>query len=142
SRRLLAASINHQLRGEEALADLQYVDAQCKHWGVEFVGCTVTVPVYELEKRVATQVAARKLRYQMFKEQMQVFQADYLALGHHGDDQVETMLMNLVRLANSSAFAGIPVKRAFASGFIVRPLLCVTKAEVELYCCDNHINPR
>ena|SRR5690625_189718 len=140
--RLIAVSIDHQLRGEEALADLQYVEEQCKQWGVEFVGNTVNVPVYKKEKRVGTQVAARELRYQMFKEQMQVFQADYLALGHHGDDQVETMLMNLVRLADSSAFAGIPAKRAFASGFIVRPLLCVTKAEVELYCNDNHINPR
>src|SRR5690625_7329669 len=77
----------------------------------------------------------------MFEKQMKAFQADYLALGHHGDDQVETMLMNLVRLANSSAFAGIPAKRAFASGFIVRPLLCVTKAEVELYCSEYHIIP-
>src|SRR5699024_1257464 len=117
------------------------VEEQCKQWGVEFVGCTVNVPVYKQEKRVGTQVAARKLRYQMFKEQIQVFQADYLALGHHGDDQVETMLMNLVRLTNSSTFAGIPVRRAFASGFIVRPLLCVSKAEVELYFCANHIHP-
>lgn len=140
--RIIAVSIDHQLRGEEAHADLLYVEEQCKKWHIEFVGRTVNVPQYKLENHIGTQVAARELRYQMFKEQMQAFQADYLALGHHGDDQVETMLMNLVRLADSSAFSGIPVKRAFKHGFIVRPLLCLTKAEIESYCIENHIYAR
>src|SRR5699024_10597721 len=70
---------------------------------------------------------------------MRRLQADFLALGHHGDDKVETMLMNFVRTANPRAFSGIPVKRAFAGGFIVRPFLCVTKKDLVQYCNRHHI---
>src|SRR5699024_8615881 len=55
-------------------------------------------------------------------------------LGHHGDDQVETLLMQFVRSASSTAFTGIPVRRTFAGGEIIRPLLAVTKKEIEAYC--------
>lgn len=139
---LIAISVDHQLRGEEAQADLHYVQEQCAHWQVKFVGTSVDVPSYKQERHVGTQIAARALRYQCFEEQMNKFQADYLALGHHGDDQVETMLMNLVRSASSSAFSGIPVKRHFATGFIIRPFLCVTKPSLQSYCNENQIIPR
>src|SRR5690625_2885131 len=75
------------------------------------------------EHQVSTMVAARDVRYQFFKEQMKVYQAAYLALGHHGDDQVETMLMGFVRTASTKALSGIPIKREFVTGLIVRPLL-------------------
>lgn len=139
---LIAISVDHQLRGEEAQADLQYVQEQCARWKVKFVGTSVDVPSYKQEKHVGTQIAARVLRYHFFEQQMNKFQADYFALGHHGDDQVETMLMNLVRSASSSAFSGIPVKRHFATGFIIRPFLCVTKPILQSYCNKNHIIPR
>src|SRR5690625_4801745 len=94
------------------------------------------------EHQVSTMVAARDVRYQFFKEQMKVYQAAYLALGHHGDDQVETMLMGFVRTASTKALSGIPIKREFVTGLIVRPLLCVTKADIVAYCEMNDITPR
>ena len=64
-----------------------------------------------------------------------------LALGHHGDDQIETILMRLTRGSELKAAAGIQVKRPFATGTIIRPFLCVTKAEIEDYIQRNNLKP-
>lgn len=140
--KVIAVSLDHQLRGEEAQEDLRYVEEQCNQWGVPFVGEAADVPAYKREKQLGTQVAARELRYRFFAEQMEKQHADYLALGHHGDDQVETMLMQLVRTASSSSFSGMPVKRKFASGQIIRPFLCITKSDINAYCRERGISPR
>jgi tRNA(Ile)-lysidine synthase len=140
--RLIALSVDHQLRGEESRQDLEYVREMSREWEIEFVGTSVDVYDLKHKEHVGTQLAARKLRYEFFEEQMKLQGADYIAFGHHGDDQAETMLMRLVRTADSSSFSGIPVKRNFAGGFIIRPFLCVTKRELEKYCQDNGIIPR
>lgn len=140
--RLIALSIDHQLRGEDSIADVAYVRAICADWDIPFEAGTLDVPAYHKMYKVSTQVAARTLRYQFFLEKMQEYAADYLALGHHGDDQVETILMNLTRSSNPAALAGIPVKRSFADGEIVRPLLCVERKEIEEYCAAHQIIPR
>ncbi|MGP4063283.1 tRNA lysidine(34) synthetase TilS [Oceanobacillus sp. M65] len=140
--KLIAISVDHQLRGEESLEDLHYVKEMCKQWDIQFVGTSLDVPAYKETHHLGTQIAARELRYQFFAEQMQRFNASYLALGHHGDDQVETMLMEFVRSASSNTLSGIPVKRTFATGRIIRPFLCVTKKEIEAYCVAEQIVPR
>ncbi|WP_042147458.1 tRNA lysidine(34) synthetase TilS [Paucisalibacillus sp. EB02] len=140
--RLIALSVDHQLRGEESKEDLEYVEKMCQEWDIEFIGTSVDVMGYKKNEHIGTQIAARKLRYDFFADQMKHLQADYLAFGHHGDDQAETMLMKMVRSADSRFFSGMPVKREFAGGVIIRPLLCVTKKELENYCQINGIVPR
>ncbi|AXI07558.1 tRNA lysidine(34) synthetase TilS [Oceanobacillus sp. 143] len=139
---LNAVSIDHQLRGEESRKDLEYVRAICKEWDIPFVAAIVDVPGFIKQHQVGTELAARELRYQVFHEQMDQLNADYLALGHHGDDQVETMLMRLTRTASASMFNGMPIKREFANGMIIRPFLCITKKDIEAYCEENQIVPR
>lgn len=139
---LIALSIDHSLRGEDSVADLEYVQAKCAEWEIDFHGVTLDVPGYEKAHHLSTEVAARELRYQFFAEKMTELEADYLALGHHGDDQVETLLMKLVRSASSTAFLGIPVRRRLANGEIIRPLLAVTKKEIEAYCIKHALYPR
>lgn len=140
--RLVVLTVDHQLRGKESEEDLHYVQQVCKKWGIEFISTAFDVKKYMDEHQVSTMVGARDVRYQFFYEQMEIHQAAYLALGHHGDDQVETMLMGFVRTASTKALSGIPVKRKFATGLIVRPLLCVTKADIAAYCERNNITPR
>lgn len=140
--KVICVSVDHRLRGEESLADFKYVEKICKKWGIPFAGASVDVPAYRREKNISEEVAARELRYQFFREQMEKYQADYLALGHHGDDQVETMLMSLARTASSSSFAGIPITRPFSTGHIIRPFLCLTKEAILAYCKKNELTPR
>jgi len=140
--KLICISVDHGIRGEDSLADLHYVETICEKWEIPFIGTSVDVPSYKREKNISDEVAARELRYRFFKKQMERFQADYLALGHHGDDQVETMLMSLTRSANSRAFSGIPVTRPFGTGMIIRPFLCITKDAILNYCAENDIASR
>lgn len=140
--KLIAVSVDHQLRGETSRNDLAYVKDVCKEWDIAFEGASVDVAAYKEEHNLGTQVAARELRYQFFEAQMDKHQANYMALGHHADDQAETMLMNFARSSNPKALGGIPINRPFAAGMIIRPLLCVRKKEIESYCMAQGITPR
>ncbi|GAB4072150.1 tRNA lysidine(34) synthetase TilS [Barrientosiimonas marina] len=140
--RLIVVSIDHGLRGQESLDDLNFVRQTCQEWGIAFVGTSLDVGAYQAEKQIGTQKAARDMRYQFFAEQMNLYQADYLAFGHHADDQLETMLMGLIHSASVKSLAGIPLERAFASGKIIRPLLGVTKDQIEHYCRQHALRPR
>lgn len=140
--KVIALSVDHQLRGKDSRDDLAYVKDVCRKWDILFEGTSVDVTSFKKEHQVGTQVAARELRYQFFKTQMEKYQAGFLALGHHADDQIETVLMNLARSGNPETLTGIPMKRSFASGMIIRPLLCVRKKDIESYCRMKGITPR
>lgn len=136
--KLIAVTIDHQLRGEVSRLDSLYVDQLCNKWNIECVCISVDVLSYKSKHALGTQVACRHLRYEAFAEQMEYYQADYLALGHHGDDQAETMLMQFSRAASPVGVKGIPLTRDFANGQIIRPLLAVNKQEILDYLqnCD------
>ena len=140
--KIIVCSIDHQLRGEESKADLLYVQDYCVQHAIEFVGRAIDVSHIQQADRLSVEAAARKGRYQVFEEIMRAWQADYLALAHHGDDQVETMLMRQVRGSSGTAKAGIPVTRDFACGKIIRPFLIVTKEQLLDYCEEAAIKPR
>ena len=139
---LIAVSVDHQLRGLDAQADVAYVQRICEKWQIVFESVQVDVKAYKQAHRVGTQVAARALRYEAFANIMRQYNANCLALGHHGDDQIETMVMGMMQKTNLQGLKGIPYRRPFANGEIVRPFLAVTKAEIEAYCKANGIRYR
>lgn len=140
--RIIAVAIDHLLRGAESARDIEYVREVCEMWGIEFVSVRVDVAAYKREHKVGTQVAARTLRYEVYKEQAAHYKADYIALGHHGDDQIETIIMGVTRATNLQTVSGIPAKRPFFGAEIIRPFLCVTKREILDYCAQHDIHPR
>lgn len=140
--RLIALSADHQLRGDESQKDIEYVRYICHEWDIDFYETRLDVLSYKNQHKVSTQVAARELRYEWFSEQMKHHEADYLALGHHGDDQIETMLMGFVRSTSTNALAGIPFERPFGTGRIIRPLLSVSKEQIYAYLKEYQISPR
>ena len=140
--RLIVAHVNHMLRGKQSEADFHYVETFCQNRNLLFEGKHIDVSAYKQRYGLSTQVAARECRYQFFKDVMKKYEAEFLALGHHGDDQIETMVMRQVRGALGNARAGIPVKRSFANGMIIRPFLCLEKSEIEDYLERVNISPR
>ncbi|WP_053216918.1 tRNA lysidine(34) synthetase TilS [Virgibacillus senegalensis] len=140
--RLIALSADHGLRGNESKQDVEYVRNVCRMWNIEMVETFLDVPAYKRQEGTGTQLSARNLRYQFFAEQMERFGAEFLALGHHADDQAESVLMGLTRGSNISALQGIPIKRPFAGGDIVRPFMAVSRDEIEAYCMEHGIEPR
>lgn len=139
---ITAISVDHGLRGKKAKEDVHYVKEMCRKWNVTFIGEHINVNERKKKHKEGTQLAARTLRYQLFEETMNQRNIPYLALAHHGDDQVETVLMRIVRQSNPSALKGIPVKRKFANGNIIRPFLCLSKEEIYQACEAYHIIPR
>ena len=139
---LVVAHVDHMLRGKESNEDFLYVEKICSSLHIPFEGTQIDVAAYKKKHHMSTQEAARECRYQFFKTVMDQYQYDKLVLAHHGDDQVETMLMRLVRGSFVSGLAGIPVKRAFAGGEIIRPFLRLSKAEIEEYCQQEGLKPR
>lgn len=131
--RLIAAHINHRLRGNEADEDYRYVESYCQQNDILFAGTAIDVDAYKRAHHLSMQVAARECRYRFFTEVMNQHQADCLALAHHGDDQIETMMMRQVRGTYGRGFSGIPVKRDFACGVLIRPFLCLSKSDIEQY---------
>lgn len=139
---LIVAHVDHMFRGEESYRDYLFVEQTCEQWGIVFEGCRIDVPAYIKQTGESTQLAARKLRFAFFEEMMKKHACTTLVLGHHGDDQVETMMMRVTRGASGTARAGIPAKRTFGQGEIIRPFLVVTKGEINAYAAKHQLEPR
>ncbi|MCK1995427.1 tRNA lysidine(34) synthetase TilS [Peribacillus muralis] len=139
---MLVASVDHMFRGEESYEDYQYVEQICARWGIAFEGKRIDVPARMKHTGESSQITARKLRFAFYEEMMDKHQASTLVLGHHGDDQVETMLMRLTRGATGKARAGIPIKRRFHTGQLIRPFLEITKSQIMEYANLHNIAPR
>ncbi|MFA9559803.1 tRNA lysidine(34) synthetase TilS [Evansella sp. AB-rgal1] len=136
--KLSVAHVEHGLRGNTSLRDFHFVQNYCKLNDIPFYFSQPDVMKVQRQKRVSIQEAARYCRYSWFKELMKDINASKLALAHHGDDQIETILMRQVR-GSLTGMKGIPVKRPFGNGTIIRPFLSVEKEILLEYCSQNKI---
>ena len=138
---LAALHVNHSLRGPSALADQQFCKKFCQQHGIEFFAQKLAVRQLAKKWDLSLEHAARKARYQALSAVAKKWGANKVALGHHLDDQAETVLLNMLRGTKAKGLCGIPVQRPLAEGIeIVRPLLCVTRAEVENYLAHNGLS--
>lgn len=121
---------DHQLRGKESAEDMDFVERLANRLDVPFYGTTLKVPSRVEAEGGNVQVICREERYAYFDTIMKQGHFDKLVLGHHADDQIETIVMSLVRGFLASSLTGIPLTRPFSNGTIIRPFLCVTKEEI------------
>jgi tRNA(Ile)-lysidine synthase len=139
---IVAVHVDHMFRGQESFEDAMFVKDFCKQHDIPFEMAQINVPERMQEHGTSPEVEARAARYEFFAQVMAKYGYTYLALGHHGDDQIETILMRLTRGSTGSARAGIPFTRPFAGGVIFRPLLTLTKRELEEYCRLHRLDAR
>ncbi|MBT2637454.1 tRNA lysidine(34) synthetase TilS [Bacillus sp. ISL-39] len=142
SLKIVAVHVDHMFRGEESYQDALFVKDFCEKRGIPFEMKRIDVPSYMRETGLSSQQAARACRYGFFEQVMEKHHLQYLALGHHGDDQVETVLMRLTRGSSGKARAGMPFMREFGPFTVFRPFLCLAKEELEEYCSVNLLEPR
>ncbi|WP_338752560.1 tRNA lysidine(34) synthetase TilS [Bacillus sp. FJAT-52991] len=135
-----ALHLDHMFRGEESYSELQFVESFCDKHAIGCYAKQVNVSAVMEKRSTGLQETAREARYQFFQEGMRKLSANKLALAHHGDDQIETVLMQLVK--GASARTGIPVRRPFAEGEVIRPMLFSTKEMIEQYCLAEGLEPR
>ncbi|MDR0370361.1 MAG: tRNA lysidine(34) synthetase TilS [Prevotellaceae bacterium] len=125
----VAAHCNFHLRGEASDRDRQFAESFCRELHMPFTSVDFDTTAYAQAHKMSIEMAARELRYHFFEKMRTLHRAQAIAVAHHADDHVETMLMNLIRGTGLKGMTGIPVK----NGYIVRPLLCVTRGEIERY---------
>ncbi|PEQ90176.1 tRNA lysidine(34) synthetase TilS [Bacillus sp. AFS006103] len=138
----VVAHVDHMFRGQESYEDAMFVKDFCEQNSIPFEMTRVNVPEIIRSTGKSSQIAARDIRYEFFSKIMEKYQYPWLALAHHGDDQMETMLMRLTRGSSGLARAGIPFSRPFESGMIIRPFLGLERADIQEYCQKHSLRPR
>ena len=128
---IIALHINHGLH-EDADDWSAHCAAVASDLGVEFHERVVSV-----DAGASLEAQARDARYRVFESFLS--DGDVLLLGHHLDDQVETVLFRLIRGAGPSGLAGIPEKRPLGRGLLMRPLLGITRDQIENYAGSHQL---
>lgn len=128
---LVLAHMNHLLRGNESDGDELFARSVAGKFALQLEISRVDVAALAQAKGLSLEEAGREARRCFFGELLKKHSADAVALGHHRDDQAETVLMRLVRGAAGSGLTGICPKKA--GTIFVRPLLCVERAGIEAY---------
>jgi tRNA(Ile)-lysidine synthase len=141
--RVEAAHLNHQLRSE-ADSDAEHAGKIAEKLGVPFIVQSVDVAGYAEEHGLSTEEAARKCRYKFLFETARSRKANCVAVAHTADDQVETVLMHLVRGTGLSGLKGMtPITRLpeFDSEIpLYRPILHLWRSDTEEYCRQNNLD--
>ena len=127
--RIEAAHCNFHLRGEESNRDEAFVKKLCQEQNIPLHLIHFDTKEYADLHQVSIEMAARDLRYGYFRQLRKDIGAEKVCVAHHRDDAVETLLMNLMRGSGVHGLTGI---RA-CNGEIVRPLLDVSRQEIETY---------
>lgn len=130
---LYVAHVNHQLR-EESLQEERYLKEYCKEQNLPFFTTRwQNAPITGMEE------AARAFRYSFFSQIMEQTGCVKLMTAHHGDDQVETLVMKLARGGSLGSHIGIKERQQFSSGELVRPLLQFSKEELRQWATRNNL---
>lgn len=124
-----AIHCNFHLRGAESDRDEQFCEHLCQQKSIPFHRIHFDTLMYAETHKVSVEMAARELRYRYFEQLRQDVGATGVCVAHHRDDTVETVLLNLVRGTGLRGLTGIQPR----NGHILRPLLCVSRQEIETY---------
>ena len=135
---LAIAHLDHKLRGEAAQKDALFVKKVAKKMGLSFFLKELDVAKYQAEQGLSLEAAAREIRYDFFRKLLKKHNFDKIALGHHVNDQAETLLMKFLRGSGLQGLKGILPKQ----NNLIRPLIEVKRATIENYCQKNNLEPR
>lgn len=153
---VIVCHLNHQLRGRASLADARLVEKSAKLLGYDFISEAVDVKLFAKQNKFSIETAARNARHEFFGRCAKAFRCREIWLAHHADDQVETVLMNILR---GSALRGIggmrreselnlkeegqsAPQKAKPPLTLIRPLLNCWREEIRTFAKENKITFR
>jgi tRNA(Ile)-lysidine synthase len=139
------AHLNHQLRGEESEADAHYVEELARKLNIPITLEKRDVAAYQAEHHLSLEEAAREVRYSFLAQTARRIGAEYVAVGHTLNDQVETILLHIIRGTGTRGLRGLqPCHTMQFSGCsltVIRPLLEIKREETEDYCSRLKLMP-
>ena len=130
-----AVHINHGIRGAEAGRDEEFAKNMCNKLEIPITVFQYDVPAYAKERGLSEEEAGRILRYDSFRKVAKKIQKSKICVAHNSNDNVETFLHHLCRGSSLEGLTAIkPV-----SGEIIRPIMCLSRAEIEKYLGEQQI---
>lgn len=143
--RLVVAHLNHGYR-KTAVFEAGFVQNIAETWATAFHSKVIDVTQLAHETGTSIEEAGRNARYAFFCEVAAIYETPYIVVGHHGDDQAETVLMNLLRGTGLRGLRGmLPVtsietsKTGFDRNYVLRPFLHTNRQEIEDYCQEQNL---
>jgi len=134
---LIVAHVNHGLRPEESEKEAELVQKASERLGLPFEYGRFNVKEFQKLGGLSPQDAARRIRFHFFHDLLKKHYAQKIALGHNADDQVETVLLRLIRGSGLQGLKGIlPIRE----GKVIRPLLEVWRGEIESFAIEKKIS--
>ena len=136
---LMAVHVHHGIRGAEADSDAAFCKELCEEQDIEYKEYCYDVPRLAKERGCGEEEMGRLLRYGAFRENIDNLPMGIkgaVAVAHHQNDQAETVLFHIARGSSVAGTRGMEP----AAGGIIRPLLCVSKKEIEKWLSDNNIS--
>lgn len=138
---IIVAHINHMIR-EEADEEMAYVEAYCRSKNIKCYIKKVEVEKLAKEQKLGTEEMGREIRYKFFKQVAQKENANKIATAHNLNDNVETVLLNIIRGSGTSGLKGIEIKRKELNLEYIRPIRECARKEIEVYCKNQNLNPK
>ena len=155
---LHVAHLNHQLRGEEAQADAEFVRDLARQWNLPYTIEARDVAAFARRQKLSIEEAARQVRYGFLLEVALTQHSDIIAVAHNADDQAESVLMHFLRGSGLSGLRGMQPKMLIADlrmliphsaisiqqskTYLVRPLLDTPRSAIDEYCRQHDLQPR
>ena len=138
----IIAHFNHQIR-EEADAEFDFVKKLSQRYQCEIITRTENIPEIARHQKKGIEVTAREQRYQFLFSSAEKFHAEAVIVAHHADDQIETILMNMLRGTGLDGLAGMKVVSfgQFNNSIpLVRPMLYIWRGEIRAYCEEKGLD--
>ncbi|MEA3307687.1 MAG: tRNA lysidine(34) synthetase TilS [Elusimicrobiota bacterium] len=144
---LCICHINHMLRGLSADKDEAFVKKLGRKYDIETISKKINIPLMAKKKKTSIEHAARLARYNFLIQTAKKKGCSIIATAHHSDDNVETVLLNLLRGTNPKGLLGIPIKRVLSKKgskkiYAIRPLMAITRKEIMGYIKANKLSSR
>jgi tRNA(Ile)-lysidine synthase len=134
--RCIAAHCNFHLRGDESDRDENFARTLTAEMDIPFFHIDFETKAFAEKNKLSIEMAARQLRYEWFEQLRINHGAEAIAVAHHLDDSIETLLMNLVRGTGLKGLTGIPCRNEF----VVRPLLCLSREDIMAYLMQYNLS--
>lgn len=134
--RLIAAHVNHSIRGASADEDEVFSRNLAKSLGIEFFSVRYDVPALAKQRGIGLEACARTVRYAYFTALADALGADCIATAHHADDALETALLHFARGTGIRGLTGIYPVRQLGSCLLIRPLVCISKQQIREYLAE------
>ena len=144
--KLVVVHLDHRLRGRASTADARFVQKLAQKYGYPAHIAREDVKTLAADQGVSLELAARRARHTCFAEAARVHRTNRVYLGHHADDQAETILQNLFRGTGPAGLCGMseetPLRVGRRTLTLLRPLLGTRRSEIEAYAAEHTLKHR